>query len=70
MDSGPATTMVQELISQETNRNGRVIVVFETELASLVMHTAMTGHIINGIGLCLASGVRRHGTYYNRLHLE
>ena len=37
------------MVAQETERDGRVIAAFEMGLASLTMHTAMTGHIINGI---------------------
>ena len=55
MESGPATTTVQKLISQELNKDGKVVAVFETDLATPEMHAAITGHIINGIGLCPAS---------------
>ena len=50
MESGLVTTTVQELISQVTSRHSRVIAVLETDLASPGIHTAMTGHIIDGIG--------------------
>lgn len=52
--SGPATTTVQRLISQEV-RDGKVSMVFETNLADSAMHSVITGHLINGIGLCPAS---------------
>ncbi|KAK4694497.1 hypothetical protein P7C71_g3101, partial [Lecanoromycetidae sp. Uapishka_2] len=52
--AGPATTTVQKLISQEA-RDGKVSLVFETDLADPAMHAAIVGHLINGTGLCPAS---------------
>ena len=51
--SGPATTSIQRLVSQKVNE-GSVSLVFETDIADPAMHAAITGHLINGIGLCPA----------------
>ena len=55
--SGPATTTVQRLISQEA-KDGKASLVFETDLADPAMHAAIIGHLINGIGLCPAVSFR------------
>ncbi|KKA17749.1 Polyketide synthase, partial [Rasamsonia emersonii CBS 393.64] len=52
--AGPNTTTVQKLISQEVE-DRKVTLVFETDLAESKMHAMITGHVINGSGLCPAS---------------
>ena len=51
--SGPATTTVQRLISQEA-KDGKASLLFETDLTDPAMHAAIIGHLINGTGLCPA----------------
>ena len=50
---GPATTTVQRLISHKVNE-GKVHVVFKTDLADPEMHAIIVGHLVNGSGLCPA----------------
>ena len=50
---GPATTTVQNLISHQV-KEGKVYVVFETDLADPEIHAIIVGHLVNGSGLCPA----------------
>ena len=52
-ETGPATTTVQRLISEEL-KEGKVHMVFETNLADPKMHATVIGHLVNGSGLCPA----------------
>ena len=54
MESGPATTTVQRLISEDI-KEGEVSLVFETDLTDPAMHAVLVGHLMNGTGLCPAS---------------
>lgn len=54
LESGPATTTVQRLVSQDV-KESKVSMVFETDLATPAMHAVIIGHLINGTGLCPAS---------------
>ena len=52
--SAPLTTTVQRLVSSES-KNGNPYLVFETDIADPKCHAVITGHLINGVGLCPAS---------------
>ena len=51
--SGPATTTVQRLVSTE-KKGDKISLVFETNLSDPAMHSAIIGHLVNGVGLCPA----------------
>ena len=48
-----ATTTVQRLVSTE-KKGDKISLIFETNLSDPAMHSAITGHLVNGVGLCPA----------------
>ena len=48
-----ATTTVQRLVSTE-KKGDSVSLVFESNLSDPAMHSTITGHLVNGVGLCPA----------------
>ena len=52
---GPQTTTVQKLVSHEVH-DKQVALVFETDLAQPEIHAMISGHVMNGAGLCPAVG--------------
>ncbi|GAM39989.1 hypothetical protein TCE0_034f11986 [Talaromyces pinophilus] len=52
---GPATTTVQTLITEEV-KDGKIFVVFESDLSEPKLNALIAGHSLNGLALC-PSGV-------------
>jgi iron transport multicopper oxidase len=52
-NAGPRTTTVQRLILEEVNE-GKLSLAFESDLADSELHSVISGHMINGSGLCPA----------------
>lgn len=57
LDVGPATTTVQRLLSQEFLDDGRLSMLFESDLSDPNLHAAILGHSVNGSGLCPAVSI-------------
>uniref|UniRef100_A0A093VC14 Conidial yellow pigment biosynthesis polyketide synthase n=1 Tax=Talaromyces marneffei PM1 TaxID=1077442 RepID=A0A093VC14_TALMA len=51
INSGPATTTVQTLITEEV-KDGTVFVVFESNLSEPKLNALIAGHSLNGLALC------------------
>jgi iron transport multicopper oxidase len=52
-NAGPRTTTVQRLILEEVN-DSKLSLAFESDLADPELHAVISGHMINGSGLCPA----------------
>ncbi|EED16360.1 polyketide synthase, putative [Talaromyces stipitatus ATCC 10500] len=71
INSGPATTTVQTLITEQV-KDDKVFIVFESDLSEPKLHALIAGHSLNGLALC-PSGVFADmaltvGDYIRRKH--